>query len=1119
MYLLKQIIRMSRYLLFGIFLQSMLSGILLAHDANGQKESVYEVRVHISKKAMSLYQLIQSIENQTPFNFTYNDGKIDLKAPIKINNKDKNLGLVLEALSKDQGLRFQRVNSNIHILQKEALPNEVPIIIEELPEQFLIRGNITSANDEEALPGVSILIKGTSTGTTTDLEGNYSLNASQGDILQFSYIGYATQEITIGNQSNIDIVLEPDLEQLEEIIVVGYGTQKKRDLTGSVVSVQSEDFTQGANYDAVQLLNGAAAGVNVSQVSSAPGAPLKIQIRGAGSINSSNDVLFVVDGLPGVNPQSLSPGDIESMEVLKDASAAAIYGTRAANGVVLITTKKGKAGKTSLTYSTYVGFQNIAKDLDVLGAQDYADMINFRQPDTYTPEQIASFGEGTNWQDQLFRSAAVQNHDITMSGGNDKGNYYIGLGYFNQDGIVKNSASKKYNARFNIQTAPLENLIVTANINYTRLINDEILFSNAANEGAGPLNSAIQFDPTLPSGLDDNGRYFINPAIALDNPVALINGIDNQELFNRFYGTVNADLEILNNFTASLRLGAESNNSRSDFYRSRITLSGLGAGGEADVRTSEYTHWLAEALLRYSNTFSGRHNFSILGGITFEEFLNRSLRGSANGFLSDVTGTNLLQAGNGDVGDDVFSGKTKNQLNGFIGRATYDFDGKYLVTASFRVDGSSRFAEGNKYAFFPSGSIGWRLSEEAFLIDNAVINDLKLRVGYGELGNQGINNFETRQTLRAGGNSVFGGAVAQGVLPARLPNPNLIWETTKEVNVGLDYGLFENRISGSIDFFNRVTTDQLFVKPLPSVVGFTNVRTNIGEVRNRGLDISIRTINIDKADFTWSSSLNMSILKNEVLTLPDFTQELIGGSIGTFISQFTVVQEGSPLRSFYGFEIDGIFQTGDDIEGAATPFSVDDGYSAGMPRFVDQNNDGVINADDRTVLGDPFPDFSFGFNNMFQYKNFSLEIFFQGVQGIESLDANVTESLYPTNAFRNSISDYWLNRWTPENPSNTLPSGSNPSLYGGAYAINSLTIVDASFMRLKNITLGYNVPIKESWVISSLGVYVAADNLFTITDFEGYDPDASALGTGVARSSYNSYPLARTVRFGLDVKF
>ncbi len=397
------------------------------------------------------------------------------------------------------------------------------------------------------------------------------------------------------------------------------------------------------------------------------------------------------------------------------------------------------------------------------------------------------------------------------------------------------------------------------------------------------------------------------------------------------------------------------------------------------------------------------------------------------------------------------------------------------------------------------------------------IDELKLRAGYGELGNQGINNFETIQTLVAGGNSVFGGAIAQGVVLARLPNPDLRWETTAEVNLGLDYSLLKGRVSGSIDYFDRKTSDQLFVKPLPSVVGFSNVRTNFGEVVNKGFDFSVQTKNL-VGSLKWNTSLTMSFLKNEVTKLPVFTEEIISGNIGTFISNYNIVRKGAPLRTFYGYEIDGIFQEGDNIADAPTPEV--DGYAAGMPRFIDQDDNGVIDSDDRVVLGDPFADVSFGFNNSLRFKGLSLDIYVVGVEGIETLDANVTESLYPTNDFRNSISRYFLDRWTPDNPSNELPSGINPSLYGGGRAINSLTVVDASYVRLKNITLGYNIPLADDIALSSLQVYVAVDNLLTVTDYEGYDPDASAAGpNNVSKVNYNSYPLARTYRLGVNVQF
>ena len=675
------------------------------------------------------------------------------------------------------------------------------------------------------------------------------------------------------------------------------------------------------------------------------------------------------------------------------------------------------------------------------------------------------------------------------------------------------SGDKKYNARINVEARPLDKLKISAGVNFTR---ENLQSIQSQLTDGGMLVASLRAAPNIPAGIDPTtGRYYNVNSTASDNPVALALGINNIDVTSRLYGTLTTDYEITKHLIATLRLGIESNNGRNDVYNSRGTQGGLGAGGTASVGSSDYNHWLAEPLIRYENTFAGKHNFSALAGTTFEEFVSRGVTASGRGFLSDVTGTNLLQSGDGDLGDNISSSKFKNQLNGYIGRATYGFDNKYLFTASFRVDGSSRFAAGNKYAFFPSGSIGWVLSEENFMKNFGAINFLKLRVGYGELGNQGINNFETKETLVSGGNSVFNDGVAQGVLSARLPNPNLRWETTKELNVGLDYELIKSRLSGSIDFFHRTTFDQLFIKPLPSVVGFTSVRTNAGDVLNKGIDFSLKSINVDKA-LKWTTSATLSYIKNQVTSLPPFTQQIIGGNAGNFVTGYWIVREGDPLRAFYGYKIDGIFQTADEVANSAKP--VQQGYLPGMPRFHDQNGDGVINTDDRVILGKSIPDFTFGFRNTFTYKNLSLDIFINGVQGVQTFDNNVSESLYPTNTFTTVLSKYFFDRWTPENPSNTLPSGVNYSLYAGGLAVNSLTVTDASYARLKNITLGYTLPLKIKSP-SSIRVYVSADNLLTITKFDGYDPESSVQSGSLDSRAYNSYPLARVVRAGFDIKF
>lgn len=977
------------------------------------------------------------------------------------------------------------------------------------------------------LPGASILVKGSSNGVATDFDGNYSIHVNDTDTLIASYIGYIAQEISVNGQTIINIALLPDANTLEEVVVVGYGSQKKSDLTGAVASVKPEDFSPGANYNAAQLLNGAAAGVNVSQVSSAPGSSMKVQIRGAGSINSSNDVLYVVDGVPGISTNSINPEDIESIEVLKDASSAAIYGTRAANGVVLITTKKGKAGKQSVSYSGYTGFQNVDNRLDLLKSSDYMRLINQRQGSAvYTDQDIAQSGVGTDWQDEIFKDGAViQNHNISISGGNEKSTHFIGLNYFDQEGVVRTSGYKRYNGRINVQTNPINNLKLTTNLSITHSDENAIAFSNLTNEAAGPINAAIQYDPTISTGFDENGQYLRNGTIALDNPIALIDGRTNSTIATNVNGLVQADYEFLKNLTLTTRFGIDILNSREDTYLSRLTNAAQDRG-TADVNSIEYIHWLTEYLLQYKNTFNTKHDLTLIAGTTIEKFSTKTLGAYASNFITDDLLTNQLGTGDGIDGDGVSSSKVVNQLHGVIGRVNYGFDDKYLLTASARIDGSSRFSEGNKYAVFPSGSVAWRLSQEQFLYDTDWVTDLKLRIGYGQLGNQGISNFLTRSTFLGGGNFISGGTVQQGVLPARLPNPDLKWETTQEINYGLDYGFLNNRISGSIDVFNRKTKDQLFFKPLPAASGFSGVWVNFGEVVNKGVDFQIKSKNIQTNNFNWNTTVNISFINNKVTQLPDFTQQIISGSLGGFVNGFNIVEVGLPMQSFYGYEVNGIIQESDDVANMPTPVSAGDKYRAGMPRFVDQNNDGVIDADDRIVLGDPFADVAFGINNNLTFKNFNLSFFVNGVSGIETIDGNVIESIYPTNSARNSIKNYFVNQWTPENTSSSLPNLLDSNLYGGGLAINSLTVKDASFVRLKNVTLGYNVPNVDHFGLSSLSFYVSADNLLTITNFEGYDPDASSAGTNstlntnsVGRVNYNTYPLARVFRLGLNVKF
>lgn len=984
-----------------------------------------------------------------------------------------------------------------------------------------IKGRVVDANGDP-VPGAGVKVKGTDTGTITDIEGYYKLDAVvAGSEIEIVSLGYTPVTVIADAGMPGDIVLQDDRELLDEVLVIGYGTQRKQEVTGSVVSVKEGQFNEGVTSNAFQMLIGKAAGVNVAQTSSAPGASSKIQIRGAGSINSSNDALVVVDGLPGVDPSSILPEDIESIEILKDASAAAIYGTRAANGVVLITTKSGSQGKLNVKFRAEGGFQNVAKKLDLLNAEQYMTTLNALRVEggkdpIYTDAQIKAAGAGTSWQDEIFRTAPVQNYNLSFSGAGKKYNYYAGLGYTDQQGVVKRSGMKSYNARANVNVSPTDFLRLKLNLNYTRKEIQSTPDSFSTNENAGPIGSAVLFDPSLPAGINpETGRYYQNDYIALDNPSALIEGTTPTTQSNNVYGTFTLELEPVKDLVATARIGATVYSYGSTSYTSRITKNGLALGGSASQTWGESSQWLAEFLLTYKKTFAENHHTKFLLGATYEQMLSQSMSGSARGFLSDVTGVNKMESGDSINGDNVSSTKSRNRLNGFLGRFNYDYKNKYLITASFRVDGTSRFADSHKYAFFPSVAAAWRISEEDFLKGSGVVNDLKLRAGYGQLGNQGIGNYMTIETLSAGGKAVFGNELVQGLVQSRLVNPNLRWETTAETNVGIDFGFFKSRLYGSVDFFIRDTKNQLFDKPMPSVVGFNSMKVNVGTVRNSGVDISLNSVNFEREKFGWTTQLNLSFLKNEVKSLPPFISELITGSVASFISNYQITRVGDAIYSYYGYEVAGIFQTNDDIAHSAQPNA-----KPGYIKYVDQDGNGSIGPEDRVILGKPFPDCTLGFTNNFRLGNFNLGIFLQGAFGISTLDAQTVETLYPANEYRNRLAEYYLNRWTVNNPTNKYPSGVDYANYGGQYQINSMTVVDASFLRIKNIHLDYNIPLKSRKVVSGISVYCAVDNLYTFTNYKGFDPDASSAGSSsVSKVNYNNYPLARTFRAGLNLTF
>jgi len=991
-----------------------------------------------------------------------------------------------------------------------------------------ITGKVTSSGDQSPLPGINILVKNGTAGTTTNAEGIYEIQAGEDAILVFSAIGYLSQEIPVKRRTQINVQLSDDTRQLNELVVVGYGTQKKRDITGSVSSLDARDFNKGVQTSVDQLISGRSAGVQVTQASSEPGGGVSIRIRGANSINANNEPLYVIDGLPinnsSVVPSStvvtesaprnplnaLNPNDIESVEILKDASATAIYGSRGANGVILITTKKGTKGKLNVNYSVSGGISKVAKTVPMLDAKQYIGLLNDlradqKQQPEFTSEQIAQIGEGTNWQKEIFRTGSVQNHQLSFSGGQDKFSYYTSLNYLDQRGVVISSGIKKYVGRVNLNYTD-EKFKFGLSLNSSNVKDDFVPNGVSVNESAGIINTAIFQDPTLPIK-NANGTWAQTQIVNLENPVGLANEVSDFATTNRTFGSLFAEYFFLPELSAKINVGTDRQDSRRDIFTSRLTKRAEGTKGVANVLVSNSSNSLIEFTARYNKALNKNNHLEVLGGYTYQEFEVSSLSAGAQNFPLDALLTDNLAAGSQSTYS-LGSGHTKNQLLSYLGRVNYNLYDKYLLTASVRADGSSRFGDNNKYGIFPSVALGWRLKDEVFLKNVNTITDLKFRASYGLTGNQDIGSYNSLVLLGPQGQSIFDGTPYVGISTTQLPNPNLKWETTTQLDLGVDFGLFENRLTGSIDYFNKQTKDLLLQLPIPRTTGFTSTFQNVGGLKNSGFEFSLTSVNIT-SPFTWRSSANFSVVKNNVTNLGTLPR-ILGGSAG-FTNDFTIIREGDPLNAYYGYIVDGVFQQGDDIAVSAQPLS-----RPGEYKYRDVNKDGTINSADRTILGSPFPKFTYGLNNDITFGSFNFSFFFQGVQGNKMFNLNRTESENPISFRRNRLEETYSDRWTPTNPSNKN-SSAIPVAVAYTSNVNSRAVENASYLRLKTVQLTYNLPTANWKNIRGVQIYVTAQNLFTITKYTGFDPEVSAFGTSNVRADYNAFPLSRTFTAGLSI--
>ncbi|GAA4458191.1 TonB-dependent receptor [Nibrella saemangeumensis] len=988
-----------------------------------------------------------------------------------------------------------------------------------LAQNLTVRGRVTTDGTAEPLPGVNVIIKGTQQGTTTGADGQYQLTVPNGNtILTFSYIGYVTQEIKVANRSTINLALQSDERSLNEVVVVGYGTQRKIETTGAIASIKAADLVQTPVANVAQGLQARVAGVQVNQNTGAPGGNISVRIRGTNSINGNSEPLYVVDGIQisnggGINDVSplstINPNDIESVEILKDASASAIYGSRAANGVVLITTKRGKSGVTRVTFDSYYGVQKAAKTLPVLNAAEFAQLENEVFKNKFYPDP-ASLGEGVNWQNIIFREAPIQNHQLSINGGSEKTQLALSANYFDQKGIILNSAFKRYSFRMNVDHKVSDRVKVGASILGSYAINSGITtgsttIGDAAVVTASILGAAVGAPPTLqpyrpdgtlfPFGEQAGGQYR-----EVTNPLSFANVL-NQTAIRRTLANFYGDFNILKGLTYRASFNVDMQNSLRDTYspRANVNQSDLndnsGSGSKGNANNLNLLH---ESILTYNQIFAGQHSVKATAVFATQTETGNSNTISATGFPNDATQNEALQLA---LNRTVSSSRSSQRLDSYLARVNYGYKDKYFLDLTARVDGSSKFGANHKYGLFPAISAAWRIIEEPFVKSLPWLSDLKLRASYGITGNAGgLSPYQSLATVSASGSDYnINHTYVTGINPSGIANPDLRWERSAQADIGLDIGLLNNRLSVIVDVYHKRTNDLLYVKALPLSSGYSTITGNFASLENRGIELAVNSIILD-GPLKWSVSGNVTVNRNKVLDLDG------GTTRERFITAYSLLRVGSPLGVFKTYVFDGINQTGETI----LP-----GYDGrlGGHKVKDMNGDGAISSADQTITGDPNPRVIYGFSTNLSYKNFDFSAFLSGSQGNDIYNASRLSFEMPLGQ-RNQFKGL-ANRWSPTNPSNQYVSG----FQAGRLPISDFVMEDGSYLRCKNITLGYRLPAIKG--VQQIRVYASANNLFTLTNYSGFDPEVNSYaGSNTAIGIDNLvYPQARSILGGIQVTF
>lgn len=1100
----KQIFRIMRISTFLLMVCVFCSYAGNAHSQNA--------KVSIRMNNVKLDKILNEIENQTDYLFIYNN-QVDINKITSVKVKNEAVAQVLDRILSGTGINYELEGTHI-ILTTEAIKD-----LHAQQQAKTVTGTVTDVSGEPII-GANIRIKGTTTGTITDIDGNFSIEAEPQSVIEVSYIGYLTQETVINNQKSIRFLLKEDTKTLDEVVVIGYGVQKKADLTGSVANINTEKLNTQSNANIGQALQGKIAGVDIVSQGGAPGSGTRIMVRGIGTLNNASP-LYIVDGMYMDSIDHINPNDIASIDVLKDASSAAIYGSRAANGVIIVTTKEGSntEGKPIIDLSVNLGISTASKFLDMLDAKGWAEVTTIARQAIGKPAldmatDLANKPDN-DWQDIMFRPALMQNYNLSVKGGGKYSTYYTGLGYFNQDGIVKGTNYQRYNIQskndykrgiFSAGT----NLIIS--FSHDKPLHQELR--------GGMIGTILQSVPTLEKYDDTReggygGTY--GDVVNIPHPLAIIddNIMDRYNENVKIFANLYAQIELFKGLKYKLNLTPDFSFERYKNYLNKYDF-GLATNSITQLteRQRRRRNILVENLLTFDRTF-GEHKISALAGYTYQDSRFRHIQAYGEGLPQgleeiDAATTNRSNEGN----------SWRSVLTSILGRVFYSYQNKYLFTATIRRDGSSKFGKNNRYGYFPSFSLGWNVAEEKFMENVHWLDQLKLRGGYGVLGNQEIDNYQYSSTITTGINYPDGnGGLLQGAFPKNFANPDIKWEETAMTNVGIDFMAFNNRLSLTADYYVKNTKDILLTVPIPISSGGANdpIR-NAGKIRNNGFEFNLGWMDQPNPDISYGINLIGSFNKNKVIAMGSESGSIKGGSTNQNITT-SETKAGYPIGGYWLISTAGYFNSQEEVDAYAKDGKkIQPAAEPGDIKFVDANNDGVINDDDRVFQGSPFPDFTFALNGNMRYKNFDLSIGLQGVLGNKIYNATrqTLEDVTKGSNFLASCLDYW----TPENKNASHPRLTWDDPNRNTRAESDRYLENGSYLRLRSVQLGYTFP--QTWfkgAIQHARVYINAENLFTITSYSGYSPDVNADNANYRGFDNFIYPTNRTFMLGLNVTF